>query len=341
MTREWLLVETLGTEPVVVAQGRQMKHLVPLTLFLRRNPNLAAVRTAIAETVATRNSLASITPKSDRVIRTEPVQMSDGRIHGVHVWIGPVNEQPPERPTPGPLKWDITLGVATDTVESLANAGFDPIREPTHDMAFAEDLPSRSFNRDEAELLTLMIDAVPDRTYCTTWNFTDKAGHPIRTGFIARTASEVADDGTEHLVARAMNLRCDLDEDALPPDHLAQRILSGLSQPGVHRALVDLKTWKLLKWLDDPCPYYDWRQGTRLHPDDQSALIPMTEEFETGSTSRVLRLPGVDGGWVPMRVSLNRVEIDNGVFAGLITLRLPTDAELGKAKRARTTDPTA
>ena len=82
MTQEWLLVETLGDQPVVVAQGRQMKNFVPLAVFLRRNPSLAAIQTAIAETVGTGNSLASITPKNKRVIRTEPVQMSDGRIHG-------------------------------------------------------------------------------------------------------------------------------------------------------------------------------------------------------------------------------------------------------------------
>ncbi|AQT81997.1 hypothetical protein B1R94_26170 [Mycolicibacterium litorale] len=331
MNHDWLLVETLGAEPVVVAQGRQMKNLVPLGLQLRRNPHLAAIQTAIAETVKTGNSLASITPKSDRVIRTEPVQMSDGRMHGVHVWIGPAGAQPPERPTPGPLKWDMTLGVATDTVESLTNAGMDPTLEPTHGRAFAEDLPARSFNRDEAKVLALMIDAAPGRTYCTTWNFTDQQGGLIRAGFVARTALELAEDGTEHVIARAMNLRCDLDESALPPDHLAQRILAGLSQPGVYRALVDLGTWKLLKWLDEPCPHYDWRQSVQFHPDDRDVLIPMTDEFETGSTSRVLRLPGTDGGWVPMHVSVNRIEVDSGVFAGLITVRLPTTAELAEA----------
>ncbi len=38
-----------------------------------------------------------------------------------------------------------------------------------------------------------------------------------------------------------------------------QRILAGLAQTGVHRALVDLDNWKLLKWLDDPAPFFDWR----------------------------------------------------------------------------------
>ena len=115
MAHDWLLVETLGDEPAVVAQGRQLKNLVPITTFLRRSPYLAAVRTAIAESLQTGQSLTSITSKRDRVIRTEPVVMSDGRMHGVHVWTGPADAEPPERPTPGPLKWDLTHGVATDT----------------------------------------------------------------------------------------------------------------------------------------------------------------------------------------------------------------------------------
>ena len=143
MNHDWLLVETLGNEPVVVAQGRQMKNLVPIGTFLRRNPNLAAIRTAITETVMNGKSLASITPRTNRVIRTEPIIMSDGRIHGVHVWSGPAGAEPPERPIPGPLKWDMTTGVATDTPESLLNSGMDPTVEATHGRAFAEDLPSR------------------------------------------------------------------------------------------------------------------------------------------------------------------------------------------------------
>ena len=51
MTHDWLLVETLGSEPAVVAQGRRTKNLVPISAFLRRNPNLMAIQTAIGETV--------------------------------------------------------------------------------------------------------------------------------------------------------------------------------------------------------------------------------------------------------------------------------------------------
>ncbi|BBZ41922.1 PAS domain-containing protein [Mycobacterium conspicuum] len=335
MAHDWLLVETLGDEPAVVAQGRQLKNLVPITTFLRRSPYLAAVRTAIAETLQTGQSLTSITPKRDRVIRTEPVLMTDGHTHGVHVWTGPADAQPPERPTPGPLKWDLTRGAATDTQESLANSGKNPEIEVTYGRAFAEDLPSRELNPNETKVLAMAVKAQPGQTLCSTWDLTDWEGNAIRIGFVARTGLEPGPDGREHLVARAMNWRAELRGPTVSADDLAQRILNGLAQSGVHRALFDLKTWNLLRWLDEPCPFYDWRgSGTdrpRIHPDDEPLKESMTKEFTDGATSRVLRMRGFDNDWVPMHVTVNRVELEPDVFAGLASLRLPTEDELADA----------
>jgi Family of unknown function (DUF5628)/Domain of unknown function (DUF5593) len=336
MSHDWLLVETLGNEPVVVARGRQLKNMVPISAYLRRNPNLSAIQTAVAETVASGQSLASITSKSDRVIRTEPVKMSDGRVHGVHVWSGPADAEPPERPVPGPLKWDLTIGVATDTAESLANSGMDPAVEATHGRAFADDLPTRDLNPSETKVLALTIKAEPGQTMCTSWDVTDHEGNPIKVGFVARIGLEAALDGSDHLVSRAMNWRGELEEPAQPSDYLAQRILNGLAQPGLHRALVDLNNWALLKWLDEPCPYYDWRGSEsdlpQVNPEDAPAMAAMTSEFADGPTHRVLRLRGHGGGWVPMHVTVNRVELDEGTYAGLVSLRLPTDAEVAEAR---------
>lgn len=335
MAHDWLLVETLGQEPAVVAQGRQLKNLVPLTTFLRRSPYLSAVRTAITESLQTGTSLTSITPKRDRVIRTEPVVMSDGTLHGVHVWTGPASVDPPERPTPGPVKWDLTLGVATDTPESLANSGKNPEVEVTFGRAFAEDLPSRELNPNESKVLAMAVKARPGQTLCSTWDLTDWQGQPIRIGFVARTALEPGSDGRDHLVARAMNWRAELKGPAVSSDDLAQRILNGLAQAGVHRALIDLQNWNLLKWLDEPCTFYDWRSSEtgrpKVHPDDQHLVSDMTREFAHGATSRVLRMPGHGGGWVPVHVTVNQVELEPDTFAGLVSLRLPSDEELEAA----------
>jgi hypothetical protein len=335
MAHDWLLVETLGDEPAVVAQGRQLKNLVPITTFMRRSPHLSAVRTAIGESMQTGQSLTSITPKRDRVICTEPVVMSDGRVHGVHVWTGPADVEPPERPTPGPLKWDLTVGVATDTRESLANSGKNPEVEVTFGRAFAEDLPSRELNPNETKVLAMAVKAVPGQTLCSTWDLTDWQGEPIRIGFVGRSALEPGPDGRDHLIARAMNWRAELKGPVVSTDDLAQRILNGLAQAGVHRALVDLNNWTLLKWLDEPATFYDWR-GTetdrqKVHPDDEPLMSSMTREFAKGATSGVLRMRGHHGDWVPVHVTVNQVELEPGTFAGLVSLRLPTDDELAAA----------
>jgi Family of unknown function (DUF5628)/Domain of unknown function (DUF5593) len=335
MAHDWLLVETLGDEPVVVAQGRQPKNLIPISTFLRRKPYLSAVRTAIAESLQTGQSLTSITPKRDRVIRTEPVLMSDGRMHGVHIWSGPADADPPERPVPGPVKWDLTLGMATDTKESLANSGKDPAVEATHGRAFAEDLPSRNLNPNEDKVLALAIKAEPGQTLCSSWDVMDWQGNPIRVGFVVRTAVEPGPDGRDHLISRGMNWRGEIDGAPAPTNRLAQQILNGLAQPGVHRALMDLNNWTLLKWLDEPCPFYDWRGSDagrpRVHPDDEPLISAMTTELADGASARVLRLPGEGGTWVPMHVTVNRVELEPETFAGLMSLRRPTDTELADA----------
>jgi hypothetical protein len=131
-----------------------------------------------------------------------------------------------------------------------------------------------------------------------------------------------------------MNWRMERDSAAESGECLAQKILSGLAQPGVHRALFDLKTWNLLKWLDEPCPFYDWHNvagSSRVHPEDEPLMLSMTSEFANGATARVLRLPGAGGSWAPVHVTVSRVELEEQTFAGLISLRLPSDHELAEA----------
>ena len=143
-------------------------------------------------------------------------------------------------------------------------------------------------------------------------------------------------------MARAINWRAELKGPVVSTDDLAQRILSGLAQAGVHRALVDLNNWTLLKWLDEPCTFYDWRgsetRRPKVHPDDEHLMSSMTTEFADSATSRVLRMPGHDAAWAPVHVTLNRIELEPGIFVGLVSLRLPSDEELAAAGLAEATD---
>ncbi|MCB0948607.1 MAG: DUF5593 domain-containing protein [Mycobacterium sp.] len=335
MTQDWTLVETLGNEPAVVAEGAHTKNLVPISTFLRRDPHLMAIQSAIGETVRAGNGLTSLTPKNDRVIRTEVVQMSDGRIHGVQIWVGTPEEEPPPPPAVGPLIWDLSQRTATDTPESLRIAGWDPDQEVTSGRVFAEDLPRRDLNPREAEIIGMVINPEEGQTICDTWDVTDYRGERITVGFVARSMSEEQDDGGERLICRAMNWRSVQDGPSIQEDILSQRLLDSPAEPGVHRALVDPRHWSLLKWLDDPAPFFDWRAGVvgdRAHPDDQATLAAMDAEFDTGVTAGVLRMAAHQGGWTPVHVTVHRVELDAGVYAGMAAFRVPTQEELDAAR---------
>ena len=157
-------------------------------------------------------------------------------------------------------------------------------------------------------------------------------GESIAVGFVARANPETQEDGSERLICRAMNWRAEPEGPSLPPDHLAQRILDGLARPGVHRALVDPVNWTLLKWLDDPAPFFDWRAResgeSSVNPADALHMARMALEFSNGATTGVLRLRSHDGGWTPVHMTINRIELEENTFAALMALRLPTEAEL-------------
>ncbi len=171
---------------------------------------------------------------------------------------------------------------------------------------------------------------------------TDHKGETISVGFVARANQETADDGSERLICRAMNWRAEPEGPSLPPVHLAEQIVEGLGQPGEHRALVDPVHWTLLKWLDDPAPFFDWhaRETGRqsVHPADAIHMARMTLEFANGSTSGVLRLRDNDSGWTPVHLTANRIELEPDTHAALMTFRLPTEAELDVVEFAEEDD---
>lgn len=59
---------------------------------------------------------------------------------------------------------------------------------------------------------------------------------------------------------------------------------------------MDLENWKLLKWLDRPARFYDWRTN-EVHPDDDAHLARMITELADQATTAVMRLRTADGGW--------------------------------------------
>lgn len=336
MSLEWLLIEVLGPQPAVVAVGRQMKNFVPVGVFLRRNPDLPVVAAAITATVQDRTGLTQGTPGQRRMIHTEPVIMTDGVIHGVQLWCGPAGTAPPQRPLIGAYTVDLHTGEASVTAQFLLNIGKDPATEPLAGRSMADDIPVGAFNAGEAEVLSWTVDLAAGRTFAANWSLRDAPGLHRRVGFCVRITLEAAADGTEHLLGRSMNLVESVGVEPVSTDQLTARLIDAMARPGHYRAIIDLTTWALIKWLDEPCPLYDWRARPQIHPDDHDRLAAqMREELAYDQTNAVLRLPAHGGGWTPVHVSIHRVELHPGVYAGMVTLRHPTPEELAAAQHQR------
>lgn len=336
MTLDWLLVDTLTSEPFVVAQGLRLRRFVPTTVFLRRNPHRRDIEAAVSKAAAARMGSTRRIDDGDVTIRTEPVIMNDGHVHGVQVWAGPSSTPRPPRPTIGAVVWDLTTGVASDTREALENAGIDP-EERLEGRTFAEDLQISDIHPDEGAALALAVNCEPGQTYSGTWDVRSRSdGALIRVGFISRALSEPQDDGTDRLVIRAMNWRAPLESSGATGGDLAHQILRGMSEDGVYRAVLDLGTWRLLKWLDPPCPHFDWRgehaDRPLVHPKDDPALQAMTQQFATGPAYGILRLRS-SSGWTPMHITVSRIALADGVFAGLVSARLALPLAHGDSDR--------
>ena len=103
-------------------------------------------------------------------------------------------------------------------------------------------------------------------------------------------------------------------------------------------ALIKSLGFDHVRFTVEPAPFFDWRARESglpvVHPDDAPHMAKMTIEFGSGATSGVLRLPAVGGGWVPIHMTINRVELDKDTYAGLLALRLPTAEEIAATRIA-------
>ena len=333
MNRDWLLIETLGPKPVVVSQGSQLKKMVPLGIFLRRNSMLSSISAAIAETVRQGKPIALKSTAEQRCLYTRPVAMPDGRIHGVQLWAGSRADVPPPPPRIGAVVWNLTTGVASDTPEALINGGIDPATEPLEGRCFADDLSISNMHHEEGSALALTMNAEPGDTLCTTWDVTARDGQPIRVAFTSRAVLQVSGTGDKELVLRAMNWRVPRSaDDGELAGNLAQGIIKAMARPGEHRFLIGLETWTLLKWIDEPYPHVDWR-GERsdkmlIHPDDAALRSSMRKQFAQGPATGVLRFRSASGGWTFVHLTICHLPLSSDAHAGLVSVRLPTESEL-------------
>ena len=181
-------------------------------------------------------------------------------------------------------------------------------------------------------------------TICNTWDITDHQGERISVGFVARACPETQDDGGERLICRAMNWRAECDGPSFRTDR------PGAADPRQPRSTRRVPGAGRPEALDAaevarrPRPVLRLARGIRGEPvgapGRRGSAGENDAEFATGATSGVLRMRGQHGGWTPVHVTVHRVELDKGVYAGLVAFRLPTHENSPSRGSTSLTEPT-
>lgn len=112
---------------------------------------------------------------------------------------------------------------------------------------------------------------------------------------------------------------------APPPMILEYQLLEASTAPGEYRAIVNLRSLQLIRWIGPPMPGIAWadlpgQPPPQIHPDDLTAALEMSRELARHRAEGRLRLRRIDGGWQTVRVRAALMALDQHTTAGLATV---------------------
>ncbi|WP_394617382.1 GAF domain-containing protein [Lentzea sp. JNUCC 0626] len=343
MAADWLLVETFGgarREPTLLAIGDTPKNMVSIRSVLGRGPFVADVLGVIARAVESGESIEVRTTTGKRRVIAHPLLSYGGLSHGAHVWVGPWDEEPPPCTPAGAWHINLTRHVSSRSDDLLELYGTSPDAwRNEHDLAELFAYQRLQTNSDEAKALALIVNAKAGAEHAATWTVNRGDGVRRAVHFACRCVEVATTGGRSELVVRGITHDIGPAESvpAAPPSMpvlLAQQVLAAEATPGRWRAIVDLRTMRLLKWLDNPMPGVAWTLGAShppaVHREDLRSAVTMSRELaSSGRAMAVLRLRGEDGGWLAVAVSAALMALDQHTTAALVTLSKPDRGKVG------------
>ena len=316
---QWLLVETFGpatSEPTVIGVGRLPKNFVPLRTVVRSPTSLRMVLAATSRAHRSGEELDVV--HGDKRIAARPLPTFARVVHGVQVWSGAVDEELPPRPMAGAWQFNLTTDKISGSDDLLDLYGV-PREQRRHERNTAEAFGRLITNVDESAALAKIVQAKPGTVHRATWTVKRDDGQLRAVHFVCRAVAEEA-DGRPVVVLRGITHDlgpAEATPAAPPPIILAQQVLAGLAEPGTSRAIVNLKTLRIIRWVtgDDPPADIAWTHDSMdsvdhwIHPDDLAVAHRMAESLVRGKAEEILRLRTLDHDWRPVRVEAHLVPL--------------------------------
>ncbi|WP_194838673.1 GAF domain-containing protein [Nocardia sp. XZ_19_369] len=308
---DWLLIETLGRTPdgqcavpTLVSDGTKVKDWARL-LRVRRELHAAAPQRIIEVVQRCVETAESVTHcETGLVVHGVPIVCAFDEVHGVQVWAGTADQQPPPRLRVAAWDWE------ADTELAHHGPGLE-------ELVFARAPEDVRVIRTPPEAFGRMVRFEGRIDYFATVGTLD-----------GRHQSEVdmlGDDGVVRsfqMVTRAdpvaRRIRAVMHEfaDAAPAQpHVDMTMLRAVSQradDGV--GFVGLSSCLIYEWTRTPAPPLDrWAvERPKVHPDDLADFRAACAELAAepaGTDARHLRLRVrfTDTEWIPVRAELSPV----------------------------------
>jgi hypothetical protein len=336
VVERWLLVETFsgpGHDPTVIALGQVAKRMLPLSAVIGRGGYIAPVRAMIERAAATGEPFRGTTRDGRRHLIADPLVSYAGEVNGVYAYFGPAAEDVPPRAPAGAWYFNRStgkIGGSDGLLDLYGMAPDDRRRERFTAEAFTRLRPGP----DETEALAILIHARPGEEFRgERWGVHRDDGELRSVSLWARVVETARPGDQPEVVVRGITQ--DTGPARVTPSGpasitVAQRVLMAEREPGKHRAIVDLRSLTLLRWVesDPPMPGIAWEIDARyrpaIHPADLRKARDMSSQLATADrVEGVVRLRGTHGGWVPVAVTAVLVLMDTHTTAALVTLSSP------------------
>jgi len=329
---QWLLVETFGpadAPPTVIGVGDKPRNGVPLPQILHSNTSRQAISAAIDHARRTGEHLDHT--HAGRRLIAHTLRTFAGAVHGVHAWTGAATDPVPPRPPAGAWQFNLTTDKIAGS-DDLLDLYRVPAEERRSQRNTAEAFGRLITNTDESAAMAKIVQARPGTEHRATWTVRTDDGDLRAAHFTCRTIAEPTPTGDTEVVLRGITHDVGPavgHPSSPPPMILAQQVLAGMAEPGTSRALINLRTLTLIRWIDDhdnPAPTIAWRHTTDdpihhwIHPDDHPTAHAMVEQLVHGKADATLRFRTTDHQWQPVYVTATLVLLDSTTTAALFTL---------------------
>ncbi|MGW4327341.1 GAF domain-containing protein [Nocardia sp. NPDC004573] len=325
---KWILLECFSGAPgLVIAVGSAPKSFVPLTNIVRNPASLADAETAMRQACATGMPVAWASGDGRRTVRAEPLLIAPRKTHAVRLWVGPRQEVVAAADPMGAWHFDLTTNRSVRSIDLLDLYGVAP-QDRAAELAIAGAFTRLVTNRDESEALAKIVNSAPGTEHQAVWTIRRDDG-ALRAGhFACRIVTELDDAGERHVLLRGVTQdigAATAVSAAPPPTILEYAVLEAATEPGEYRAIVNLRSLRLIRWIGPPMPEIAWEDlpgqpRPQIHPDDLATAKTMSRELARHRTEGAVRLRRLDGGWQPVRIRAALMALDQHTTAGLATV---------------------